>query len=561
MSQIKRRHFLKGSTALYAGGLFSYNDFFKLVNQIAATTIQKARADVIENQSKNYLNLHLSGGPTRFMFDQWLTPDALDNSFVLGPENSTYWNPGVATAINNNSLEYKLYTYRGIRVPHHFQYPVQTSKGSTSLEKLLDHMAVIRGYSSGTDGHEVNNPIQTYPDPSAPSLHGLAADYRKDLVSAINYNNQMPFSSGSGKVASAIVNHGGIGGSIGGLMSVFQKYVPQSSVINNLDQLSGSRLYFREIMQQAMKSYDRTTANAIHEHISAGEKLIQLAAEDLNRAWTDLLLKYTNAINKSSQIVDGVGGPIPFLTDKAITIPDAENNKLDTIDVNRSYDLREMFNSSSGMSVPNDAARIFALYEYSLSRGISGVLSGASGSTVLNSPVINTASTKNIFSIHNDQHTILPRVNILSAASYYRGLMGGLLELVDYLKSNTGSDGKDLFSQTVIHITGDFTRSPRDDMAGYDHGWNSQTTSIISGAVQAPSIVGNIKKTGVGGYKGIWGIAEAMDFNGSKEVLSPRHVAAAIANILNVPNPWIFTHKVWELSNNVLQTKVGAKII
>lgn len=559
-----RRHFLKKSS-LFAGGLLHYTDLFKIVSAIAATTVQKAQAQVTGYGPKNYLNIHLSGGPSRFQFDQWLTPNITDTN--LSPADPTFWNPGVATAINNNNPEYSLYTYRGVRVPHHMQYPVITSKGNVSIDTLLNHWAVIRGYSSGTDGHEVNSPIQTYPDPSAPSLHGLSADYRKDLISAVDFSGRMPFGSMAGKVASSV---SGIddanGGSIAGLMNVFKKYVTTSSgsVISNIDQLSQARTYFRDMMKASLGNYDKTTANAIKDHISSGDLLIQHASENLNTVWTTLFNKYLTTIKKSAQIVDGLNGAIPSLTDKPIKLEIGDG--LTSIDfpngIDSNFDLREMINSeNTKFEHDRSLARMFALYEYCLSRGITGVQGGRSGRTMSNLRYIKPGQTTYTFyQMENDQHQVLQKVNTLVSAAYYRGIIGGLLELIDFLKS-TQVNGKDLFSQSVIHITGDFTRSPRDNKTGSDHGWNAQTTSVFSGAIQGPIIMGNIKKDGVKDYKGTWGIGAPTDFNGSKEVLSPRHIGAAMATLIGVPNPWSFTHNVWDLQNGVIVPKVAAKIV
>lgn len=555
MSNINRRKFLQKSS-LYAGGLFCYTDLFKLINTIALTTIQKAQADVLEYQAKNYLNIHLNGGPARFLFDQWLTPNITDTN--LSASDATYWNPGVATALNNNNPEYRLYTYRGVRVPHHMQYPLKTATGDNiSPDKLLDHWAVIRGYSSGTDGHEVNNPIQVYPDPAAPSLHALSADYRKDLISAVDFNGRMPFASMAGKVASIVGPHDTTGsGAVGGLMTVFKKYVPTSPIISNIDQLAQAKTFFREVMNEAVKNYDKTTANAIKDHISSGELLIQYAAEDLNSVWSTLYNKYNNAIMNSAKIGDG-SNAIPYLTDNPVMIAADELNQSDEHLVDRTYDLVGMI-ATGKFGIDSNVARQLALYEYCLTRGISGVQGGRVGSLLSKATYRKPDGTTVTPGISSDSHEVLHKMDILASAAFFRGLMGGILELITFLKA-TQKNGKDLFSQSVIHVTGDFGRSPRDDKKGYDHGWNAQVTSVFSGAIEGPVIVGNIKKAGQSGYKGTWGIAAATDFNGTSEVMSPRHVGAAMAALVGVPNPWSFTNKVWELQNGVLVPKVGAK--
>jgi hypothetical protein len=558
---INRRNFLKNGS-LYAGGLLHYTDLFKLISAVAATTVQKAHAEVTGYNPKGYLNIHLSGGPARFQFDQWLTPNINDAN--LSSADPTYWNAGVATAINNNNPEYRLYTYRGVRVPHHMQYPVITSKGNVSLDTLLDHWGVIRGYNSGTDGHEVNNPIQTYPDPAAPSLHGLSADYRKDLISAVDFSGRMPFGSMAGKVASMVASHGTASGSVGGLMNVFKKYVATSSVITNIDQLAQARTYFRDMMKASLGQYDKTTANAIKDHISSGDLLIQHASENLDTVWSTLYNKYRTTIQKSAQIVDGPNGAIPFLTDNPIKLVAGDALTSDDFPngIDSNFDLREMINSgNTNLSTDVNLARMLALYEYCMTRGITGVQGGQTGTTMGNLRYKKPdASTYTTLNMGHDQHNVLHKINTLVSAAFYRGLMGGILELIDFLKT-TQVNGKDLFSQSVIHVTGDFTRSPRNDKVGYDHGWNAQATSVFSGAIQGPIIMGNIKKAGQSGYNGTWGIADATDFNGTKEVLSPRHVGAAMATLIGVPNPWSFTHKVWDLQNGVIVPKVAAKIV
>jgi hypothetical protein len=124
-------------------------------------------------------------------------------------------------------------------------------------------------------------------------------------------------------------------------------------------------------------------------------------------------------------------------------------------------------------------------------------------------------------------------------SAYYRGLGAGLLELIDALKRHG------LFDHTLIHYTGDFSRTPRDGMSdgahGSDHGFDACVTSFYSGAIDGPVLVGNIalnpSSTYSAAYPGTWGLAAPIAELGAPP--GPAHVASSIAAIMGIArHPW-----------------------
>jgi len=378
----------------------------------------------------------------------------------------------------------------------------------------------------------------------------------------------------------------GTSGAIGGLLKPFKKYNPSSSVISNMDQVTPIRKYFNDLMKSKSAQFN-TSASALDDHTRNAKSLIDFAAEDLVSVWNSLYNKYKTIMNGSAQCVPGgAAGAIPGLTDQKVTLSAGRtlknftwNNSVQKLtagswltgdyptawansagDIDPDWDLREMLNTP-GLSVDDELIRGFALAEYCITRNISGNISLNYGGIMGNmNYLLKGTSTLSSRGIPNDCHFDSIRATQLPQLAQARGLIAGLLELISVLKA-TERNGKNLFDQTIIHMTGDFTRDPKNNGASLDHGYMAQVSSIISGVVKQPTIVGNISKYGSYYSTGTWGHSAVVDFNGSKETLSPRHVAAAIINAMGLPNPWSFTHLVWKLENGVIVPKIGAKVV
>jgi hypothetical protein len=97
--------------------------------------------------------------------------------------------------------------------------------------------------------------------------------------------------------------------------------------------------------------------------------------------------------------------------------------------------------------------------------------------------------------------------------------------------------GNNLFDETVIHLGGDFNRTPRVDGTGSDHGWQGGNGTLISGIIKKPIVIGNIyaaRGSTNGKHYGTWGHGAPVNVNGSNRVLSLGNLSSTITEMLRV---------------------------
>jgi hypothetical protein len=179
----------------------------------------------------------------------------------------------------------------------------------------------------------------------------------------------------------------------------------------------------------------------------------------------------------------------------------------------------------------------FALTEYVLKEGLVTSVELELGSLGQITLKENGAELKQ--GIINDMHLTGSISGVLLTTSFYRGIAAAILELADQLKA-TKINGTDLWSETVFQITSDFGRSARTDGAGSDHGFNQMVTSVYSGIIKEPLVIGNIKQNGINNnYTGTQGLAAPIDNYNQAGSPTPLMPASTVANLLRVPkNPF-----------------------
>jgi uncharacterized protein (DUF1501 family) len=111
----------------------------------------------------------------------------------------------------------------------------------------------------------------------------------------------------------------------------------------------------------------------------------------------------------------------------------------------------------------------------------------------------------------------------------YRGVLGCLTEYVTQLKA------KGIFDRTVIHISAEFNRTPKADGTGADHGFMASNTTLISGMVAAPGVVGNIQKASLSNtYQGTFGVATPYVLDNFNRPIQVNDVARTLSAMLGV---------------------------
>jgi hypothetical protein len=570
-----RRKFLKNAGSAAGGAVLAAHlpPVEKLVQLILRDTLSKAHAD---SGTSKYIYVDLYGAPPRWVFDQFLeskTGQSIDPS----PMAATNY---VSSAGSVTGTEYRTTPYKGVPVGPIWNTQVATSSGTAPLSNLLDNMIVIRGYGSGIDGHPSNSVRQTRPLPGLGSVTGYVADSSSTLFKAI----QFPAA--------------GVVGTISGFASILGTgetvLYPQPNHPNYVDQLLsafGSRAETAPI--NALRDQYSALINSAQNVLSTAEQSdhpdfgpvavdqraaiqkIKDGVSGLDADWNSLYTKYLNIANAS------FFGTAPGFNDNQITVPAdvgyTGNDNADSpwtvhADIGRLWptagqDVRNWVNPNT-LDLSSWAAT-FALAEYVVVHNYVSayelyVAQPAPVTFAINHPagVNSPYSTPLLF----DQHFMGLMPGLFLTACTFRALGACLLELVNVLKA------KGLFSNTVIHMAGEFGRLPRNTKGGSDHAFDGMVSSILTGLqTTGPLVLGNIlyqfsptDPLYQAGYTGTFGYKAPTTVAGQSGILlTPVHVASTLASLLKLPvNPWInFAAPLVTVGANSVSAQCSAEVV
>lgn len=417
------------------------------------------------------------------------------------------------------------------------------------MSALLDNMLVIRGYGSGVDGHVTNSIRQFAPVGSAESLSGYLADNTQRLLRTIQYPafvaNVTGFNSHRGFSAVSAYPVDQASNLVGSVLRPFMKR-PDAAHTTNL------RERYKDLMEAASSVLseghrDRFPGiDAVSADRDEALKRLRVGFDDLEAAWPSLFGKYLEITRRSLRDRTAAG-----FTDRPIIAQDDgafPESRYSTSANGLAYlptpgsDLRDWMNGGECLIL----AQSLALAEFAFTRGLASAIEISNleikriaGSFIANSSGSIGGPTAVTFDQVFDEHQTGVMPSIFLNACFYRALAAGLLELIDRLKE------RKLFGKTMIHLTSEFGRLPRNTGGGSDHGFDSMVSSLITGALTSgPMVVGNIRRSGSGGqhppvYSGTFGFRAPTLVAGQETMLNPAHVAATIAELMGYPsNPW-----------------------
>ncbi len=510
-----RRDFLRqvlqtsgGAAALKGMGSMTFSVFEQILSQ-------KAHAD--PNFNKNYIFIQLPGAPSRWTFDLFLTPYGRTN-FNFNPMMGTRY---VASGGRYVGVEYATFNYRNTEVPYLWKFSVPKAGGGTRpMTDLLDHLLVLRGISTDNPGHPGSMMLQFEPLGSRQSLTALTADKSERPFAAINMNTQQ-YSLRSLAGKSPVLAEGGSRNLIQQLMQPFITGLTPDFLAKRAALESALGPLREALNKKATSRHGAAKAQVVNQQ---GARQLGTQQEDLGAIWDALLSKYTD-LAKRAIATNATNTNLPGLTDLPIGTTGTRDQ---TYSLNPNFiaergDLREMIDSET--QIPN-MAEYFALTEYIMTRRLSS--SVALPMTDFTNLRRNDAGARATSTF--DEHNGGQMVVLLLRSLYYRALSACMLELIDKLKA------EGMFADTVLHLSSEFTRNPRADKFGSDHGWQGASISLFSGLITAPLILGNITSAfGDANYPGTWGAGAPVANLGKS--LNYGHVAATIAALLGVPSP------------------------
>lgn len=543
--KVTRRHFLSTSTAFSAGASF-FSPINLLMNGLVNGIVSKAQAEANPAAllPRNYVYVCLAAAPSRFTFDYPMNPYAgtavMPHSAVVtrfGNQN------GAATAAQYATTPV---TKNGVtlQMPHLWSCQIPTAGGGwTNMSELLANMMILRGYTMLGDGHGPDREKQLRPTRSSPSLAGLVADKANTPIPAVASTTAAldsaayASSSGVGQAATSDVT-GGTG--LNQLLGDFDKskdaldatYLTRRSAMNSL-------------VEQALKSLGKTAssrapgADALFTMRNKAETILTQGVGNLSSAFGTLYAKYQDLILRSA---DTTTHPIVGVTDLKVPFNVCSNlGGLEVTQINpnvstQSADLRRMLLTAQ----LNEIAGSYAIAEYMLTHGYSSSITVGSyflGSITMENliNIQNKLGLPNVVSDMNfDQHTVGTPLALILNSYLFRSVAACTYELIHAM-------GKTLFDETVIQIGAEFARIPKADNSGTDHNWMGNTTSLFSGAIKQPLVLGNIyvdkAPAGISDQGKTWGYGAPTTIDGGMKVPTVGNMTSTVAALLRVNPP------------------------
>lgn len=477
---------------------------------------QKANAQTSAS-GKKYAYFTQPGSPPRWMFDLFLTPFS-KTGFI--PSNGV-GTVGTETSGRYTGIKYETIVRKGLNVPPVWGVNVIDGNGSSRpLDALLDNFLSLRGIYVPSAGHPLAQTLSFRPTGAEYTISGLAAESGLGFpIRAINTGCPgYEFSCRTPLTPTNLSLNGALTGN--SLLAPFMS-AASTTFISRRDQL---------------KSYINTAVAALDNYANSqhsGSTILASAQSDassvMGQRATDLLAKWNLIYPKYDKIMrDALQNVIiPGLTDK----PYGEANRpaddatllqlykfYTAVGIRTPLDLRDMFSAST---VVTGMAESFTLVELAFTEDLCNSI--CTPINHLSGLSINGGSSTHV----NDEHFTSAFTSVLLNTKMYAALGACMLELVSVLKS------KNMFDKTVIQVGGEFNRSPAGDGSGSGHGYQGASTTIISGMVQGPLILGNISNASAdSGAPGSWGCA-SPSLNG--RMLDVADVANTLAKMLDLP--------------------------
>ncbi len=532
-------------------GSFARNPIETLISGLVGGIIQKANAASLPSnviKPRNYIVLYIEGGPARWTFDGVLNPYGTPKSLPPDPSVVTrFRNTG---GPNAGSPEYGTLpiTRQGVtlNMPHLWGCQIPTvAGGMVPMANLLDNMAIIRGIDMIVDGHAENARKQIRPLFSSPSLDGLVADASNLPIPSVATGYYGLVLADAYKSAKG---NGIIGLDPGHVISagrdpLLQFLTPfDRSADGLLSSYLSRRTAFESVMSQALASLgsyagsNNPGAENLYLVRSTAESMLKKGIGNISGVFNGLATKYQRLISDVQRT------PIPGVTDKPVLFSNlpAANDKGVTVQTSIQDDGVTYSVGNSDLTTvigananPRHMAYNFAIAEYLITNGYSSTVQCGFHAVegIYGQDRLKTTDGSNLGSGTGswlfDEHYGGSYASLLINSFNYRCLSACLYELISVLKA------KNLFSETVIHITSEFNRIPRQE-GGTDHAPEATVNTIISGAIDKPYVLGNIlNRTD----RGCYGVAAPVKVDGASVNLGVGHSTSTIAALLRVASP------------------------
>lgn len=585
-----RRQFLgwlAGTGTLLAGGVSA-----SLLESIFRSGSQAHAASGSPLSLKHYILLHLHGAPPRWYWDQPLKLSATD-PFVANP--MTYNRIMSFDAITRRPTLAHDFREQGVGetflLPHLWSQTIRLSEGtSVPMSRLLENWLTVRTGGTGVDGHLVNTMMNLGGSGGGTTITGLIADSTRLPIPAIQMDplRAVPFRS-KGGLSPFAINAFDLDPSQPNaaqtLLAGFDHTVGQvrSPVRNNPPVWNAVTAALRAF--QDAEGAARPALRGLLSNHSKREAMISSRAYDFSGQFVSLKTKYQTLIdlNLRGRDLDGITSqaipglpPGPFTVDGTRTVPmepTFNHRRITNYYVGvGSDDLRSILDTLVFPTLANE----FAIAELAVRNGLGAsiVISPASffnltlpraipETAVKVDPDSPAGQTRFIYSTDPadapvdkpnfvgfiDAHDSGSLLSTLIFSVYFRALSACLHSLIEALKNTNGTD---LFKDTLIHISCEFNRSPRNNLTGGDHGFYGATQSFLSGRIEGSRFVGDIRVAARAAsipsiYPGTWGEGAVHAQLGGQRI-GPGNILSSIASLFGVESPTTNSAAIFGLS-------------
>jgi hypothetical protein len=586
---------------LLGGGalLASLNPMRMLVEALADGFVRKVMAEESGTSAaaRNFVNIGIFGAPPRWYWDLPLFP-------YSGASGTVTNNGGVVSRFSGSvaasgsdpgrytSSSYAVHSFGGLSLPHLWSASIPTSGGSTAaMTNLAQNMAILRGVRQVGDGHDFLHGKFLRPDSSGPSVHGILADQSSAYLPAVQLiNSGMDFSNFFSSRIGAALSNGTIAGSpLDTLLQPFMRTTANpfggsgTSLISRRDAIEGVMNEALDLIAETAKSA-APGSDALFSARSKAETFLNEAIEDFTSEFETLRAKYMNLIRRCADwSTSGSPGIITGLTDQHISTYARDDSagymhRYNQFNFNSGTlieastpggaDLRKLIKAktsdytSSTASAPTDTTyssgmhEAFAVTEFLLSRGYSSSISVAlAGMT--NIGLNDAAFTSQLYQsvTSTSESTRTRKSGILSTLTFDEHAASGggkhvsllmnslfFFQLSSCLYELSQSIGTSGYENTVIHVSSEFSRAPHQDGWGSEHGVYAGVSSIFSGAIKNPVVVGNTTMhpsatSSTYAYYGQWGVGGLTEVQSTQTHLSAGHVASTLSHLLRIDSP------------------------
>lgn len=511
------------------------------------------------SQENFYIQFNLFGSPSRWYFDSLLKP--FDDSEI------DLKNPMVCTYLETKKdrsfkTEYQTYKYQNFNVPILWQERILGTQ--RKIENLFSQALIIRGCDMVLDGHEVVNRKLVTPFVGGESITGRISDLSRFPLPTVQYLGKIaPLSTAPGAFKS-IKNQAPIN------INQDQEYFKAVFSMKNNQSLFGSN--FRELLK-----VNKRTEGLLRNLLS----FKKLNYDRIYKEYKVALDKYQSLIKKSISNYSKIYPLKNKLYGFKPELPIQHNsNYTEEYEhygpwyageiILADEDLRKSFLNIDYPNLAEQFAMTEVLMKYKISQSYVLMINPPENIKVEKS----YDPSKLIYDKSSHQYRELEAPTSRNIKGTFDTHYYGLL--FEYLENNcfyyTFShclDGfiqfqkrESIFEKSLNHITGEFERTPKENLAGSDHGYQGHTSTFISGKFEKLYLSGNIltntlDKRVINYNNGTWGMAAPMDELKGRTI-SYRNILNTICSFLNL-EPMTNDPSLVETKGNYWKPIVGAK--